>query len=324
MNWTPVPHKVVKDISVRDTLHDIGYFIAGNIGIENIVKLKDLYKQTHSIKTKEGGMFYSLYSLDLDYRKKVNDGIFQILKGVYDEKFQDYKTVINSFIIKINGKQSEFTLHQDSTGLDEFLYSPLSVWIPLQDTTIENGCLCVVPKSHKIFYPYRGISFQPPFHKIENIVRKYLVPIEMKAGDILLFDNRLVHYSPVNNTKEPRIVAMSGVFPAEAGIICCYKEPEEGSPIEIYEQGEDFLITNTKFYHDCTARPIVGQKTKEVNLELKEFSDEQFLQSAEKNGITPTNIPEMMNIDLSMHIISEPDENIKKYSFFSKIAELIK
>src|SRR5690606_21476682 len=116
-------------------------------------------------------------------------------------------------------------------------YSCLSVWIPLQDTNLANGCLSVVPHSHKMFAPYRGISFPQQFENISNTVRKYLQPIEMKAGEILLFDNRLVHTSGVNSSGADRVVVMSGIFPSEAKIISCYKDTAvEKSPIEIIEQ----------------------------------------------------------------------------------------
>lgn len=90
-------------------------------------------------------MFYSLYSRDIEYRKIVHESISEIMKPVYDSLFSDYKVVLNSFIVKVSGPESEFCLHQDSTSFDETKYSSLSVWIPLQDTNMSNGCMCVVP-----------------------------------------------------------------------------------------------------------------------------------------------------------------------------------
>ncbi|MCB9256493.1 MAG: phytanoyl-CoA dioxygenase family protein [Chitinophagales bacterium] len=320
MEWTPIKHKIVLNENHRDILHNKGYLIDGNIGLESIKKLESIYNKYHKVKTKKGGMFYSLYSLDLDYRKKVHEEIEAILNVEFKKRFSDYKSVINSFIVKYNGEESAFTLHQDSTSLDEEKYSPLSVWIPLQDTNLENGCLCVIPQSHKIFYPYRGISFSTPFHKIENTLRKYLVPIEMKAGDILLFDNRMVHYSPENNSKKPRLVVMSGLFPKEASLQNCYKElSPKDAPLEIYEQAEDFLLTNTTFFHDCTSRPIVGKKIKEIKLELPEFSAEDFENRAAQLGLEKPEFSKLCNSGQAMHIVSEPDE--QKGSLLSFIKE---
>lgn len=128
-----------------------------------------------------------------------------------------------------------------------------------------------MPKTHGFFHPYRGISFSAPFKNYEDLLKRYLVPIDLKAGDILLFDNRLVHYSHLNNSHQPRVVVMSGIFPIEAEIISVYKdENTPNSPIEIYQQTDDFLVTNTAFYENCTARPYRGEIVEKIEAPLEE------------------------------------------------------
>ena len=307
MSWKPLPHKIVKNNDFRTDLHETGYRIAGNIGVDILSSLKNLYKKLHALKALEGGMFYSLYSNDIDYRKKVHSEIESILKPIYDNLFDDYKTVINSFIVKIPGPKSDFTLHQDSTGLDEFKYSPLSAWIPLQDTNLNNGTLCVIPKTHEFFSPYRGISFAPPFAQYETVLRKYLVPIDLKAGDILLFDNRLVHYSHLNNSNMERVVVMSGIFPSEADILSVYKDENIlNAPLEIYRQSDDFLITNTAFYENCTARPYRGEVIEKVYDLASQKTVYDFLSWASKEGVKATDITQLTEVNLNMQIVSEP------------------
>lgn len=307
MNWEPVEHDVIKDTSLKSILHEIGYTTFGNIGDSNIKLLRDLYGSLHDFEPAKGGMFYSLYSDDISYRKKVHIGIWEILKPIYDSFFENYKTVINSFIVKTSGPGSDFTLHQDSTGLDELLYSPLSLWIPLQDTDLTNGTVCMIPKTHGFFHPYRGISLKSPFAGYEDVLRRYLVPINLKAGDILFFDNRVVHYSHLNSSKNERIVVMSGIFPSEADILSVFKdETKPESPYEIFKQSEDFLITNTAFYKDCTARPYRGEVIQKIYGQLPSKSVYDFLNWASLNGVQPTNIPELTVPLNTMQIISEP------------------
>ena len=257
--WEPLKHAFVNDTSFSEKLHDTGYTIAGKLDAGTVGRLQTLYTELHNFQKPGGGMFYSVYSRDIAYRQKVHNEIGQILQPVYEKLFHDYKSVLNSFIVKVSGPESEFSLHQDSTGLDETKYSCLSVWIPLQDTGINEGCMCVVPHSHQMFSPWRGISFAAPFESISDTVRKYLVPLEMKAGEILLFDNRLVHNSLVNSSGHDRVVIMSGIFPKEAKIISVYKDAaNEKNPLELIEQEEDYLITFENFFHDCTCRPETG------------------------------------------------------------------
>lgn len=308
-----IENKVIKDTNIRSVILADGYKVVGNIGTELLLQLKNQYKELHDFNAQEGGMFYSLYSSDLKYRKVVNDQIELALKSIYELLFQDYKTVINSFIVKLPGPKSDFTLHQDSTGLDEFQYSPLSAWIPLQDTSLTNGTLCVIPKTHGFFYPYRGISFGSPFANYEDLLRKYLVPINLKAGDILLFDNRIVHYSHLNNSTEERVVVMSGIFPKEADFISVYKdESERNSPIEIFKQTDDFLLTGTAFYENCTDRPYRGELLKIINEPLGNITVYDFLSWASKNDVVPTNIPELVDAKLNMQIVAEPRWEVER------------
>ena len=301
-------HQVVNNPQHRQQLFENGYAIGTNIGAEKLAALKALYTQLHNFENgTEGGMFYSLYSDDIAYRQKVHHSIGQILQPVYDQLLNEYKTVINSFIVKKQGPGSDFTLHQDSTGLDETQHSPLSLWIPLQDTDLHNGTLCVVPKSHRMFHFLRGISFAAPFSQYQDVLFRYLQPITLKAGDVLLFDNRVVHYSHTNQSSSPRVVVMSGIFPQAAEIWSVYKdETQPESPYEIYRQTDDFLITNTAFYKNCTDRPYRGELIKTIHQPLETVTVYDFLSMAAANGVEPTNIPELMQPLHEMNIISEP------------------
>lgn len=307
MNWKPIKHAIVRNGDLQSKLHEVGFVKAGTIGDESLNQLKALYKQLHGFKQEDGGMFYSLYSKDLVYRKTVNDNIERILKETYDNLFVDYKTVINSYIAKLSGPKSDFTLHQDSTGLDETKHSPLSIWIPLQDTDINNGTLCLIPKTHAFFHIYRGISFDAPFKEYESTLRKYLIPITLKAGEILMFDNRLVHYSGINHSEQPRVVVMSGLFPKEADIISVYKDSTiTDAPLEIYRQTDDFLITNTAFFENCTARPYRGDVVASIKDTLEKKTVYDFMSWASRNDVAQQNIPELMDLSFNMQIVSEP------------------
>ncbi len=304
-SWQPVKQVVVKDAIIADALNNFGYTVAGRLEATALEQLKSLYQSLHNFQNPQGGMFYSLYSHDLVYRKKVHEGIGQILRPIYESLFTNYKSVLNSYIVKVSGPESEFSLHQDSTSLDEMKYSCLSVWIPLQDTDLNNGCMCVVPHSHKMFSPYRDISFPQPFDAISDTVRKYLKPIVLKAGDILLFDNRLVHNSVVNSSGRDRVVVMSGIFPSEAKIIRCYKDTSKANnSIEIIEQKDDFLLTFENFFHDCTCRPETGHSVGFVDWDTSEMSKEMFLSLCSKYGLKESDY-ELAN-HLRQAIISEP------------------
>ena len=105
---------------------------------------------------------------------------------------------------KHNGLVSNVPWHQDNGVIlpeaDEATI--LTVWMPLNDATVENGCLQVIPRSH------RG-ELEPhcPTDRSLSIPEKLLPlerarPLPMRAGSILLMTQRTVHSSLENVTDD--------------------------------------------------------------------------------------------------------------------------
>jgi hypothetical protein len=305
-NWKPMDQMVIKDLDLKAKIENDGYAVVSILDQSLIESLTGIYKNHHSKETENGGMFYSLYSQDINYRKKVNDELEAQLKSTYESLFVDYKTVINSFIIKYPGPKSEFYLHQDSTGLNEWKHSPVSVWMPLQETTVDNGCMWVVPGSHKWFSPYRGIAFPSMFEAHQDMLRPYLKPITVNLGEVLLFDNRIVHLSGANLSTHPRVIVMSGIFPKQAELIACYRDVANQGPLEVFGQDEDFLLKNLNFYIDCTARPKLGSKIAECKKVKYDYSECELRSLLEKYAGEKNDQYQYDLSNVSCDIIEEP------------------
>ena len=82
----------------------------------------------------------------------------------------------------------------------------MSVWIPLQDVTVEQGCLQVVPGSHRRgLQPWSKRSSGTCLRAIDTEIdpaEKVFCP--MKAGSVLLFSALLYHGSAGNTTSDRR------------------------------------------------------------------------------------------------------------------------
>lgn len=103
-----------------------------------------------------------------------------------------------------NGLVSRVPWHQDNGVIlpeaDESHI--LTVWIPLNEATIENGCLQVIPRSH-----VHGLEPHCPTDKGVAIPEKYVpeeraVPLPMRPGSVLLMHQRTVHASLDNVTTD--------------------------------------------------------------------------------------------------------------------------
>lgn len=307
MDWSPLEHSVFKDQHLAKEIHEIGYKVLPLLDENGIAKLNALYEENHSLDMEDGGMFYSMYSKDKDYRYRVHEEISKVLNPILENHFKEYKNVVNAYVVKGSGGKSEFYVHQDTTALDEFKYSPLSLWIPLHDIELENGAMCVVEKTHWFFSPYRGVSFQFPFTGINDTVRKYLKPITMKAGEVLVFDPRIIHNSLLNKSGKNRLAVICGIFPEQAKFVTCFQDPARTeNPIELYEHNDSYLLEYPNFFYECHERPSSGEVIGKVNERFPAMTSEEFETLCLENNISKQNLLDSQQ-NTACEMIAEPD-----------------
>jgi ectoine hydroxylase-related dioxygenase (phytanoyl-CoA dioxygenase family) len=88
------------------------------------------------------------------------------------------------------------------------------IFIPIDDQNISNGGLKIIPKSHKQgILPFDDFVNSNFSHKrkvklkaLDVLYKKYgVIDLDLKAGDILIFNHLVVHSSPKNMTPKERI-----------------------------------------------------------------------------------------------------------------------
>jgi len=130
------------------------------------------------------------------------------------------------YIFKQSNIGGEVTCHQDAT----FLYTePMTVtgfWFALEDATLENGCLWAIPGGHKLGLKKRFSRAETGGTKFEVLDEsswpdESLVPLEVKAGTLVLLHGLLPHMSYANRSPKSRhayaVHVVDGIaeYPAE-------------------------------------------------------------------------------------------------------------
>ena len=97
--------------------------------------------------------------------------------------------------------------HQDFAYWADMNTKQVTVWTAIDAATLENGCMQVMPGSHK-----RGLvgHHQGEDWMIDesNIPNENVVYAEMKPGDTLIFNVLTLHASDPNHSPEPRLSAI--------------------------------------------------------------------------------------------------------------------
>ncbi|EDP65967.1 phytanoyl-CoA dioxygenase family protein [alpha proteobacterium BAL199] len=109
--------------------------------------------------------------------------------------------------VKLPGARTEVAYHQD------FAYTPhtnddvVTALLMLDDVTEDNGCLMVVPGTHKgpIYSLFRdGVFTGRMADEIETDMLARQIPVTGKAGSVCLMHSRLAHGSAANASQRPR------------------------------------------------------------------------------------------------------------------------
>ena len=102
----------------------------------------------------------------------------------------------------------EVNCHQDSTFLYTEPHDILGLWIALEDATLENGCLWVLPGGHQRGLKSRwlrtenGMQFET--FDTSPWAEEELIPLDVKKGSLIVLNGLLPHRSLENRSPKSR------------------------------------------------------------------------------------------------------------------------
>jgi len=113
------------------------------------------------------------------------------------------KSMQSMYFVKPPGFQGQ-AWHQDEIYIPTRDRSLIGAWIAVDDATLGNGCLWVIPGSHRNGYLYpqhanenpEEFDFAPESYGFDESAE---IPVEVKAGTLVFFNGYLLHRSRKNN-----------------------------------------------------------------------------------------------------------------------------
>jgi hypothetical protein len=303
--------RVFRNDEHQQSFEENGFVILPFYNESEITELTSLYHTLHP--KDEAGFFPSTFSKDKNYRNEADSKIRQIASRSIEQYCQDIKVVCGSFIVKSPGPESGMCVHQDMSLVDESKYTGINIWVPLVDLSIENGAIFVLPKSHRIMPTYRGSSIPEFFSPVMDDIIDYLHPVIVKAGQAVIFDQSIIHYSPPNFSDNIRIVT-NIYFTHTSTEYRTYfwdKEKEENK-VEVFAQADNFMTNFEQFGENIRARPTVGHSLGFVEYDFpqidKTFLDEHFERTMARGMILKAVPKETKEMTVEV-----------TYSFFDKV-----
>lgn len=252
--------RIFRDSDLQHLFETEGYVVVDFYSIDNLNEVIKLYDEMHTSVL--SGFFPSAYAEDKAYRSKIDAELKRIGLNRLDELFIDYQIMNGCFIVKQPNSDSYLHVHQDMTLVDESIFTGINVWTTTTDLTPENGVLYLLPGSHRFFPTYRGHTLPGFYDPIQEEIKDYMLPIYLKAGQAIIFDQSIVHFSPPNNSDNIRIATNVFIAHKEAKFRICYHDKNDEQykgKVELFEQDPSFMTDYEQFGKNIYNRPSQGK-----------------------------------------------------------------
>jgi len=275
---------VMKDTALEKKFQEAGYIEVPFISAEEVAILRQKFFDLlpvsgGNITASENGMNgneitydFTFIDKNIAYKQAVYDVITEYFKPHVDKWLADYRPVIANYIRKKTAG-GEVPLHQNWAFADERKCCTVSIWCPLVDSFEENGTLQVVPGSHKKFGEIRGPMIPWELEGIKNeIIDNYLVPCNVKAGNAIILDDSIVHYSAINATNDLRLAIQLILIPAEFSSIHYHVNPAvDKGKVEVLDVDTDFYMKFNPWMQPVGAKVINSFQHTPKKLTIEEF-----------------------------------------------------
>lgn len=234
---------------------------------------------------------FTFIDKNIEYKRKVFDIITNVFEKHYHQYLKGYKPIIANFIRK-KTETGEVPLHQNWAFVDERKCTSVSIWCPLVDGTIENGTLQVIPGTHKRCGEIRGPMIPWELKNIkEDIIKNDLIPLETKAGDAVILDDSIVHYSAINHTDNLRLAIQLILIPEEEKSIHYHVDlAKNNQKVEVLEVDKAFYMAFNPWEKAGEAKVIRTFKYKPFDMDYPTFKKSIFAPRFDENPTNPTKI----------------------------------
>lgn len=235
-----------KDEVLQTSFEKNGFVKIPALNQEDIDALLNLHQELDLKDEKGYGFHVGMDNADKNLVSNMVNKIKEVAMPKVEDALTGAQVFTASFVLKEPNPQGVVPPHQDWSFVeDEKKHCSVTCWIPLQDVNMENGCIGVIKGSNRFFTnvrPSPSPQVETPLKRHMYTIFPYLELQEMKAGEALIFDNRIFHASPPNTTDSTRIAVGLGFTQAEAEIRHYYLKPGTEDTLLKYKIDPGFFL----------------------------------------------------------------------------------
>jgi hypothetical protein len=218
---------VFRDAALQRHYEEFGYVAFPALGPDLVRELRDCYRRLTLEDIYGIGYTVSLYSSDVETRRKAQATLISRAFPALEPFLAGRQPYLATYLVK-EAHGRFIPPHQDWSHCDEAKHDSLMCWVPLCDVDEHNGGLGFINGSHKYFdylraFPYE-VTDTPVLRHGPKLI-PYLNILHMRAGEAVVFNNRIIHGSLGNDTAEARMAFSFALHPSGEPLLGYYLKP---------------------------------------------------------------------------------------------------
>jgi phytanoyl-CoA dioxygenase PhyH len=185
----------------------------------------------------------SFLDTNIEYKRQTHNLIKGVFASHVERELNRYEILNCNFYVKPPGT-GEFVIHQNWPAIADLNDTTVTIWCPLVDVVQANGALQFVVGSHKILPHVEGPDCPGFFRDFrEALIQKYLKAIPMSAGEALIFDDGLIHWSANNDSDIARVAIQILCVPSGVQPVYFFYDRRMPDRFELIAVNSEFFIT---------------------------------------------------------------------------------
>ena len=199
-----IVNDAVDSTTLRQLQETTDEFIERSRGVtesDGIFELEPTHNATHPRLHR---LQHPVTQSDVYWQAATSNAVLDCVEALIGPNIKFHHSKLN---MKAKMGGAEIGWHQDFAFFPHTNFDLIACGIALDDSTLENGCLMVVPGSHDKLFSHRDKAWQFQGKIIdpeEEINTAGAVAVEMQAGDMSIHHACTVHGSSQNTSNDPR------------------------------------------------------------------------------------------------------------------------
>lgn len=275
--FEPLQRHILKDKEVERKMKKDGYVVLDFIQEGTVNELKAEYDRRFNSAGTGIGRFTPMEHSSSESKRAVHNFILDAVRPKLDEHFENYQTPIASYFVKYAHSAGDLGWHNDASLMINTNLEPhYGIWCPLLDVDEKNGAFCLIEGSHKFSHVIYLAEINWPFTEYTEQFDAIKKVMTLKAGQIVLFDLRLIHNATANDSDKDRLAFALRLTHNKTQYYSFSRQNDSEGAICLFEERPDYYLRD-----DWSGANQAADKSKKVG-EMQNIYSQINFASVEK------------------------------------------